>query len=106
MVGLRLWSSMCYIFASAYEFYNWSCRAVGAAWTLIPKALQHAELSSEPVWDSLRKGGDVRHTWIHERSLQETQCPMKAPHKRQIILKNNQKEILKNESMHACYLKL
>lgn len=64
--GLRLCSSMCCIFAIAYEFYNWSCRAVGAARTLIAKALQHAELSSEPVWDSLRKGGlSDRHHCIY-----------------------------------------
>lgn len=44
---LTLWSSMCCIFATACEFYNCSCGAVGAARAFIAKALQHAKFSSE-----------------------------------------------------------
>lgn len=83
---LRLCSSMCCIFAIAYEFYSWSCRAVGAARTLIAKA----ELSSEPVWGSLRKGGlsDGHHfidhfsTWCYWNKIE---CPINAPKKKKRV---------------------
>lgn len=45
--GSHYWSSMCCIFATAYEFYKCSCGAVGAARAFIAKALQHAKFSSE-----------------------------------------------------------